>query len=206
MNRIPAILLIAFCIGTTLRPDALTSAPAAPSAEEIRLTYSIHTANREAAMRELIRWAAENKGFLFALQGDTLSLRLPAKMSLDDVEKKVLTHGDLIGRSVQREDRGGRLAELAVQIGVKEKHLRDLQKLTGDAGLSQTLALEKELARVGGELDALKGERHFIIEKARTMQLQISFSRTSQRSPTQVTDFGWASEQGVSELMGGFGE
>lgn len=211
MNRVHATLLLA----ALLYPLVLVAAPAAPaaapspsapSAEEVRLVYSIQAVNREASIRELMRWATERHGFLFSLQGDTISLRLPSKMSLDDIEKKVLGQGDLIGRSIQREDRGGRLAELAVQIAVKEKHLRDLQKLTADAGLSQTLALEKELARVGAELDALKGERNFIVERARTLQLQVSFSVSAQRPPGEQTSFGWASEQGVSELLGGFGE
>lgn len=189
-------------------PAALSSAPR----EQVTLGFAIQAPNRETALRELKRWAESEKGFLFALSDSHIALRIPAKAAdragdrLEEIEKKVLSLGILMNRSVQRTDHTGRIAELDVAIRVKEKHLDDLQKLAGDAGLSQTLALEQELNRVQTELEKLKGERRLLIESSRLIDVQVSFSYTPPINPAGEPGFGWVNGAGVFELMRGFGE
>lgn len=185
-------------------PAALPSAPR----EQIALGFAIQAPNRETALRELKRWAESEKGFLFALSDSYIALRIPAKAAdrLEEIEKKVLSLGILMDRSVQRTDHTGRIAELDVAIRVKEKHLDDLQKLAQDAGLSQTLALEQELNRVQTELEKLKGERRLLIESTRLIDVQVSFSYTPPINPAGEPGFGWVNGAGVFELMRGFGE
>jgi hypothetical protein len=185
-------------------PAALSSAPR----EQITLSFAIQAPNRETALRELKRWAESEKGFLFALSDSHIALRIPAKAAdrLEEIEKKVLSLGILMNRSVQRTDHTGRIAELDVAIRVKEKHLDDLQKLAQDAGLSQTLALEQELNRVQTELEKLKGERRLLIESTRLIDVQVSLSYTPPINPAGEPGFGWVNGAGVFELMRGFGE
>ncbi|MBW7859257.1 MAG: DUF4349 domain-containing protein, partial [Leptonema sp. (in: Bacteria)] len=139
-----------------------------PPIEKVWLSFQIQAPNKETAIRDLKAWSESKQGFLFSLTDSNIWLRIPSatEANLSAIEKKVLSLGILMNRSIQRTDYTGRIGKLDSDIKVKEKHVSDLQALAKDAGLSQTLVLEKEIDTVQTELEEMKGERRKLIESA----------------------------------------
>lgn len=176
--------------------------------EQVRLSFQIQSPNRETAIRDLKAWSESKQGFLFALTDTSISVRIPAlnEERLSEIEKKVLSLGVLMNRSIQRTDNTNQIAQLDSGIKVKEKHLADLQSLAKDADLKQTLALEEELDEVQTELEAMKGQRKQLLESSSLVDVHVSFSYTAPVNPAGDPGFGWVNSTGVFELIRGFGE
>lgn len=190
----------------TLLLAFLVSLPAVVNAmprERIQLEFALQAPNREQALRELKRWAEDEGGYLFALSDAAITVRIPAgtESRLDSVEKKVLSLGALMTRSISRTDHSEQIAGLDLAIRVKEKHLADLQKLAADAGLRQTLTLEQELRKVQDELEKLKGRRRMLVESTRFIDLRVTFSYRPPVNPAGEPDFGWVNEADLYDLM-----
>ena len=176
--------------------------------EQVRLSFQIQSPNRETAIRDLKAWSESKQGFLFALTDTSISVRIPAlnEERLSEIEKKVLSLGVLMNRSIQRTDNTNQIAQLDSGIKVKEKHLADLQSLAKDADLKQTLALEEELDEVQTELEAMKGQRKQLLESSSLVDVHVSFSYTAPVNPAGDPGFGWVHSTGVFELIRGFGD
>ncbi|WP_434045891.1 MULTISPECIES: DUF4349 domain-containing protein [Sorangium] len=194
---------------TGAAPQGAAQAAAAVSASPAPLliyTAQIAMAVFEvgASLGKVEALAQELGGFLARRDDRTITIRVPAAR-FDEALKRLEGLGDMLQRNVVAEDVTEEFLDLGVRIR-NARAVRDrLEKLLDKAvKVEESIQLERELARVAGELDRLEGRLKYLRDRVAFSTLTVSFQP---RSTETITPSGprlpidWLNELGLSRLL-----
>ncbi|KYF63185.1 DUF4349 domain-containing protein, partial [Sorangium cellulosum] len=157
-----------------------------------------------ASLGKVEALAQELGGFLARRDDRTITIRVPAAR-FDEALKRLEGLGDMLQRNVVAEDVTEEFLDLGVRIR-NARAVRDrLEKLLDKAvKVEESIQLERELARVAGELDRLEGRLKYLRDRVAFSTLTVSFQPRSTETimpsgPRLPID--WLNELGLSRLL-----
>jgi hypothetical protein len=189
--------------------------PATPSISEAPTPMLIYTAsvnllvdNLTQSIDQAVELVVTNGGQLAARSDQTVQLRIPSSRFREVLAR--LEHiGDVLHRDVQAEDVSEQFHDLEVQLtNLRAVRSRLQEFLTRAATLQDALQVERELERVGGQIDQIEGRIRFLSSRAALSTVTINFTRrviaaTPQEpsAPDPALPFGWMSNVGLPNLL-----
>jgi hypothetical protein len=164
------------------------AASAAPQAQQSSEAYQLHgpmliyTATINLAVfqvaeasKQVETMAREAGGFLARRDDTSLIIRVPAAR-FEDVMKRLEKLGDVLHRNVVAEDVTEQYMDAEVRLknarAVRDRLQQLLEKATK---VDDSLAIEKELTRVGTEIETLEGKLKYLRDRAQYSTITVSF-------------------------------
>lgn len=183
--------------GPTTPPQAQPTAkkPAEPAqvatgdAAALRTTMLIYTAEITMAVFEVNKQlsavetlAKDEGGFLARRDDASITIRVPVAR-FEAVVQKIEKLGDMLHRNVVAQDVTEEFRDLEVQLR-SARAVRDrLEQLLSKAvKVEESIAIERELDRVSGEIDRIEGRMKFLKDRAAYSTITVTFSAKSKEN------------------------
>jgi len=119
--------------------------------------------------------ARESGGFLARRDDTSVQIRVPAS-KFEDIMKRLEKLGDVLHRNVVAEDVTEQFMDAEVRLknarAVRDRLAQLLEKATN---VEDSLAIEKELTRVGTEIETLEGKLKYLRDRAQYSTITVSF-------------------------------
>jgi hypothetical protein len=149
---------------------------------QIRAPMLIYTAQITMAVFEVAAGLAkvealgkELGGFVAKRDDRSVTIRVPAAR-FDDAVGRIEVFGDMVHRNVQAEDVTEQFHDLEVRLGTARAVRQRLTELLAKAvKVEDSLAIERELDRVVGEIERLEGKVKFLRDRAAFSTITVSF-------------------------------
>jgi hypothetical protein len=168
-------------------------------------TANVHLAVFEAkkSIDQAEQIAKEAGGYLVRRDDLSITVRVPAG-KFDGALAKMLKLGDVLHRDVSVKDVTAEYFDLAVRLKNAEAVRDRLQELLKKAtNVSDAIQVERELARVTGEIESMKGRLKLLRELVTFSTITLRF----EARPTESIDskvrlpFPWLDQLGLSNLL-----
>ena len=143
-------------------------------------------------------------GWIHGIQGTTFTLRIPAD-HFHSLLNRLTMLGNLINRTVTGTDVTEEYLDLEIRIknseSVRKRLIALLEKVKD---VKEALSVERELARVTGEIERMKGRLKYLKDQVAFSTLTVTLQRTmpvhvAVRSPH--FPFPWIHEMGIDDLF-----
>lgn len=155
------------------------------------------------ASKQVEQMARESGGFLARRDDTSLVIRVPAE-KFEDMLKRIEKLGDVLHRNVVAEDVTEQYMDAEVRLK-NARAVRDrLQQLLEKANkVEDSLAIEKELTRVGTEIETLEGKLKYLRDRARYSTITVSFQpkQTDNVRPSVRLPVDWLNQLGLGRLL-----
>lgn len=154
----------------------------AGQAVQIRAPMLIYTAQITMAVFEVAAGLAkvetlgkELGGFVAKRDDRSVTIRVPAAR-FDDAVRRIEGFGDMVHRNVQAEDVTEQFHDLEVRLSTARSVRQRLTELLAKATkVEESLAIERELDRVVGEIERLEGKLKFLRDRAAFSTITVAF-------------------------------
>lgn len=189
-------------------PTATTTA--APSTETHRSPLLIYTASMNLAVfqvadasKQVETMAKEAGGFLARRDDSQLVIRVPAS-KFEDILKRIEKLGDVLHRNVAAEDVTEQYMDVEVRLknarAVRDRLQALLEKATK---VEESLAIEKELTRVGTEIETLEGKLKYLKDRVAFSTITVTFQPKQSDSvkPSVRIPVDWLNQLGLGRLL-----
>lgn len=158
----------------------------------------------DASIKQTETIAVEFKGWVQSISGDSITIRVPA-----DQYEAAVAKIEALGRVSDRQLQASDVTEEYVDLEARLKNalaVRDrLNALLAKAeDVKAALEVEKELARVGEEIERLQGKMELLKNRVAFSTITINFERVYRSTqPPQVTrvPFEWLNELNPNRLL-----
>jgi len=185
------------------RPPDTQPGPRAPMlVYRANLTMSIF--ETAPALKAVEALAGELGGFLTRQTNDAITIRVPVarfKEALGRLEKL----GDVTARSIEAEDVTQEFFDLEVRLKSARAVRERLEQLLARATkVEESIAIERELERVVGEIERLQGRIKFLADQARYSTISVLFAARPKEVVAKGTfklPFPWLEELGLGRLL-----
>jgi hypothetical protein len=197
-------------------PPGAQSAPGpggqttAPSTETTRAPMLVYTATMRLAVfqvaeasKQVEAMARESGGFLARRDDTSIVIRVPAA-KFDDILKRIEKLGDVVHRNVAAED----VTEQFLDVEVRLKNARAvrarLQQLLEKATkVEDSLAIERELARISVDIETLESKLKYLQGRVTFSTITVSFQakRSDTVKPTVRIPVSWLDQLGLGRLL-----
>ncbi len=189
-------------------PGAGSNAAADPKALAGPLliyTAHVHLAVFEAAQAidRAERLAKEAGGYLVRRDDRTITIRVPVA-GFHNLLDRMLTLGDVLHRNVSVRDVTEEFYDVQIRIKNAELVRERLEQLLARAQrVEEALAVERELARVAGEVERLKGRLKLLSELLAFSTITLEFQpRATENVERSVNlPFPWLQQLGLGHLL-----
>lgn len=155
------------------------------------------------ASKQVETMAREAGGFLARRDDTSLVIRIPAA-KFEDMLKRIEKLGDVLHRNVVAEDVTEQFMDAEVRLK-NARAVRDrLQELLAKATkVEDSLAIEKELTRVGTEIETLEGKLKYLRDRAQYSTITISFQakQSDTVKPSVRIPVDWLDQLGLGRLL-----
>ena len=155
------------------------------------------------ASKQVEVMAREVGGFLARRDDTSLVIRVPAA-KFEDVIKRIEKLGDVLHRNVVAEDVTEQFMDAEVRLK-NARAVRDrLQELLAKATkVDDSLAIEKELTRVGTEIETLEGKLKYLRDRVMFSTITISFQpkQSDTVKPSVRIPVEWLDQLGLGRLL-----
>ncbi len=146
-------------------------------------------------------------GFLSQRNNLSVEIRIPSALFFDYV-KEVEKLGIVVQRTISSEDVTEQFADLTLRLGnLKVMRTRLIALLELAKTVEERLAIERELSRVNGEIDAISGRLRMLQNLVDFATIQLQFVPRNEGGPVLpeklATPVWWVKTFDVSELFGG---
>ena len=156
------------------------------------------------ASKQVETMAREAGGFLARRDDTTIVIRIPAA-KFEDTMKRLEKLGDVLHRNVAAEDVTEQFMDAEVRLknarAVRDRLQQLLEKATK---VDDSLAIEKELTRVGTEIETLEGKLKYLRDRAQYSTITVSFqakqSDTVKASAVRIP-VEWLDQLGLGRLL-----
>lgn len=187
-----------------------SSPPTTGEAVQQRGPMLIYTATMNMAVFQVVEaakqvetMALESGGFLARRDDHSLVIRIPAA-KFQDILLKIEKLGDVLHRNVVAEDVTEQYMDAEVRLK-NARAVRDrLQQLLEKANkVEDSLAIEKELTRIGNEIETLEGKLKYLRDRAAYSTITVNFQpkRTDTVKPTVRLPVDWLNQLGLGRLL-----
>ena len=200
---IPRTTMLAVMVVTVLAPRAAFGQTDGPDPFLAHTVFAgIVVAEREAAARALTDWAEARNGYFVRRSLERVSLRVPPQ-SLSGLQTKL---GELSFEIVAYNPGASDIRQelRAVEAGItsREEALSQILAYLEESDVRATLAFERELTALLGEIEGLEGRRRVLINRAAFARVEVSLSTQQQElPPTVASSFGWINTMGLDRFL-----
>jgi hypothetical protein len=156
------------------------------------------------ALKNVEALARELGGYMARQSDEAITIRVPVQRfqeAMDRLEKM----GDITQRDVQAEDVGQEFFDLDVRLKSARAVRERLEQLLARANkVDESIAIERELERVVGEIERLEGRMKFLRDRAAFSTISVRFSRQSQEVVAKGSfrlPFPWLDQLGLGRLL-----
>jgi chromosome segregation ATPase len=158
----------------------------------------------EGSLNRIEELARSLGGYLASRNDGAITVRVPRarfQEALAEIEKV----GDVLHRQVEALDVSDQVVDLEARLK-NARAVRDrlAQLLQGATATKDALAIEKELARVMGEIEQLEGKLQLLSDKVAYSTVTVTFQpvRTNDVHTTARLPFPWLEGLGLGPLLG----
>jgi hypothetical protein len=155
------------------------------------------------AIDQVEKTAVDAGGYLVVRNEQSITVRVPAE-KFRSALATVMKVGDVLGRNVSVRDVTQEYYDLEIRLRNAEVVRQRLEQLLAKADkVEDALAVERQLERVAGDLERLKGELKLLRELVSFSTITVRFQPTG----TEHLDkkfrlpFGWLEELGLGKLL-----
>lgn len=165
------------------------------------LTMAVYEAKK--ALDETEKLARDAGGYLVRRDDTSITVRVPVgrfQGTLDAIMKV----GDVLHRNVSVEDVTAEYRDLAIRLRNAEVVRKRLEELLAKANaVKDALEVERELARVTGEIERMKGRLKLLRELVAFSTITVSFQAqpSDHVDPTVHLPFPWLEQLGLGKLL-----
>lgn len=161
-----------------------TSAQTAPPAQAVavrapiliytaQITMAVFEVNASLAKVEAV--GRELGGFLAKRDDMSITIRVPIAV-FDEAVKRVEGVGDMLHRNITAEDVTAEYVDLEVRLkSARAVQARLTELLTKAVKVEESIAIEKELDRVSGEIERIEGRMKFLRDRAAFSTITVRF-------------------------------
>ena len=163
----------------------------------------MNVSNVTAKLEEAIQIAEAVGGYMKARRDSQITVRIPVaklKTYLTDVKKL----GTVVSESITSQDITEEYTDLEIRLKNLEKTLKRFRELLPKAdAIKDVLAIEREIGRITGEIERIKGRIKFLSEQAALATVTIHFNAPQPGGPAKrpVTPFSWVRRLGIEKLF-----
>jgi hypothetical protein len=168
---------------------------------EAHLTMAVFEATK--ALDKVEETARRAGGYLVRRDDTTITVRVPSKRFQTSLEE-AMRLGDVLHRRVDVRDVTEEYTDLAIRLRNAEAVRKRLEELLARAdNVSHALEVERELERVAGEIERMKGRLKMLGELVAFSTITVQFqARPSDRVESAVKlPFPWLERLGLSDLL-----
>jgi len=167
----------------------------------------INVLEPDKSMEEALALMKKMGGFLAQRNNLSVEIRIPSALFFDYV-REVEKLGLVVQRTIASEDVTEQFADLTLRLGnLKVMRTRLLALLELAKTVEDRLAIERELSRVNGEIDAISGRLRMLQNLADFATIQLQFIPRQEGGPVLpeklATPVWWVKTFDVSALFGG---
>ncbi len=182
---------------------------AARAGETHDASMLIHTAELSMAVYEVrknveaVERSAIDLGGYLALRTDReITVRVPRER-FDELVKRVERMGDVLHKNVAAEDVTDQYVDLELRLKNAVAVRDRLEKLLAGATVRDAIEIQKELAKVTGEIERLEGKLKLLRDRIAYSTVTVSFEQAqSQKVKAQaLLPFPWMGTMGLSPLL-----
>jgi len=175
-------------------------------APERLMTYdvsmSIVVQNITAALESLKTMTGNLKGYMQRMEGNSLTVRIPSAR-LSEAFDQIGKLGEITSRSIKGTDVTEEMMDLDVRLRTNEETRNRLAELLKKSDkVEDLLKVEKEMQRVVGELELIKGRIKYLSHAVAYSTLTIALnSPVPQTELREVTPFPWVRTLGKDIVL-----
>ena len=187
--------------------DSPTTNPTPPPRRESLLIYNaplvLAVFQVDASLGKIEELARSMGGYLAARHDASITVRIP-RARFQELLAGVVKLGDVLHRNVEAIDVSDQVVDLEARLK-NARAVRDrlAQLLQGATATKDALEIEKELARVMGEIEAMEGKLKLYADKIAYSTVTVSFEplHTSEVHAMARLPFRWLDELGLAALL-----
>jgi hypothetical protein len=190
---------------TTVAPE-VTPPVQQPPREALLMysaTLSLGVLQVEAGLTHIEELTRSMGGYLASRSDAAIVVRVP-RARFQELLLAVEKQGDVLHRNVQAEDVTDQVVDLELRLK-SARAVRDrlAQLLQGATATKDALEIEKELARVMGEIESMEGKLKLFADKIAysTVTVNLSPIHSTEALAKARLPFHWLDELGLSNLM-----
>lgn len=162
-----------------------------------KMKIALKTTAPEVARKKLLNFTYEKNGYLKGFDNNSITLIFPISLNKEEIVSFTKNLGTIVSQNLKTEDYTDEVIKLQTKIKVKEKYLKELNELVGEANLLQTLDMEKEISKIIQELEELKGNYNYYLELISTQEVNIQFVFIESSAIPIISAPGWVSSIGI---------
>ncbi|MBK8253094.1 MAG: DUF4349 domain-containing protein [Polyangiaceae bacterium] len=155
------------------------------------------------ASKQVETMTREAGGFLARRDDHQIVVRVPAA-KFDDMMKRIEKLGDVLHRNVSAEDVTEQYMDMEVRLknarAVRDRLQQLLEKATK---VEESLAIEKELTRVGTEIETLEGKLKYLRDRVSFSTITVTFQakQSDTVKPSVRIPVDWLNQLGLGRLL-----
>lgn len=155
------------------------------------------------ASKQVETMARESGGFLARRDDTSIVIRIPAG-KFEDILKRIEKLGDVLHRNVAAEDVTEQFMDAEVRLknarAVRERLQQLLEKATK---VEESLSIEKELTRIGTEIETLEGKLKYLRDRVMFSTITVSFQpkQSDNVKPSVRIPVDWLNDLGLGRLL-----
>lgn len=190
---------------TSAEPSSSTASPASGRTPLLIYTATVTMAvfGLDEALDAVERLARAQQGYLVRRSDTSITVRVPAA-AFQETLTGVGRVGDELHRDVNARDVTEEYADLEIRLRNAEVVRQRLEGLLAKAGsVEEALSVERELARVTGTIEALKGKLKLMSELVAFSTITVNFQARAVEhvGPEHPLPFDWLKQLGLSNLL-----
>jgi hypothetical protein len=189
----------------TSNPPPATTAPQ-PRREALLIYTAVLTLavyQVDASLAHIEELARGMGGYLASRTDTSIVVRVP-RARFQDALTAVVKLGDVLHRDIEAQDVSDRVVDLEARLK-NARAVRDrlAQLLQGATATKDALEIEKELARVMGQIEVMEGQLQLFADKIAYSTVTVNFQplHTSDVHALARLPFPWLSELGLAQLL-----
>jgi len=171
-----------------------------------KISITIRVSSPELVRRETLQFTNEQNGYISSFSNKRIELIFPKSITKEKILNFLNNRGIVVSQNFSSVDYSDQILSLQVSIKVKEQYLQQLNQLTQEASLVQTLEMEQEISKIIEELEELKGNYNYYLELANSINVEIQFIHVEKGSLPKKPYPKWVSKLGIFNFLERFHE
>jgi hypothetical protein len=189
-------------------PVPPASAPPAPARTRAVIVYTARVTmavlDVTPGLKAIEALAREVGGFSARQTGQSITIRVPAAR-FDETLERLEKLGDVTGRETEAEDVTAEFVDVEMRLkNARSVRARLEQLLTQATKVADAIAIEKELERVGGEIERLEGRLRYMQDRAQLSTITVTFAPRPRELVAKdgfKLPFPWLDQLGLGRLL-----
>lgn len=186
-------------------PSPAEAGSTAQAHEQVTASLVVEVSDEDAASKALVAEAKKLHGWFSALTNDSVTLRVPVSLARELVDY-AQGLGTVMERSWQSVDLSDRFAQLDAKLASRQQVLQRYMAVLKGANAKAIVSVEREITRLIGEIEQIKGELQVLENQAAYATATVSFKFRDRTAPASDgrSSFAWINAIDVRNVLRDF--